>query len=218
MLGGKLGSKAPVHPNDHVNRGQSSNDSFPTAMHVAAARQITGRLLPALAHLHQALAAKAEEFKDIIKIGRTHLQDATPVSLGQEFSGYAAQVELAIARIKATLPGLYAEKGGTGGHRPQRHPRFARVCRQDGGAHRPALRLAANKFGRWPQCAMVFSHGALVSLATGPFKIANDIRPLGSGLARDWRIDLPENEPGSSIMPGKVNPTRAGKDQRSAPR
>ena len=184
-LGGSRGQKSPVHPNDHVNRGQSSNDCFPTAMHIAAAREIQGRLLPSLRHLAMALAEKAEAFDDIVKIGRTHLQDATPVTLGQEFSGYAMQVELGIARIEATLPGLYAlAQGGTAvGTGLNAHPDFAELF---------ALKMvqltalpfasAANKFEALAaHDALVFTHGALTSLATGLFKIANDIRLMGSG-------------------------------------
>jgi fumarate hydratase, class II len=213
-LGGARGGKEPVHPNDHVNRGQSSNDSFPTAMHVAAAREIHGRLLPALRHLLAALDAKAAEFRDHVKIGRTHLQDATPVTLGQEFSGYAMQVELGIARIEATLPGLYAlAQGGTAvGTGLNTHPDFAELF---------ALKMvqltalpftsAVNKFEALASHdALVFTHGALASLAGGLFKIANDIRLMGSGPRSGLgEISLPENEPGSSIMPGKVNPTQA---------
>jgi fumarate hydratase class II len=213
-LGGARGGKSPVHPNDHVNRGQSSNDSFPTAMHIAAAREIEGRLLPALKHLLRALEAKAEAFKDIVKIGRTHLQDATPVTLGQEFTGYAMQVQLGIARIEATLPGLYAlAQGGTAvGTGLNAHPDFA---------ERFALKVmeltalpftsAVNKFEALASHdALVFTQGALTSLAAGLFKIANDIRLMGSGPRSGLgEITLPENEPGSSIMPGKVNPTQA---------
>jgi fumarate hydratase class II len=213
-LGGKRGGKSPVHPNDHVNMGQSSNDSFPTAMHIAAAREINDRLLPALRHLHRALHDKARAFADIVKIGRTHLQDATPVTLGQEFSGYAAQIELAIGRIEATLPGLYAlAQGGTAvGTGLNAHPKFA-----DGFAKKVAeltglpFTSADNKFEALASHdALVFAHGALASLAAGLFKIANDIRLMGSGPRSGLgEISLPENEPGSSIMPGKVNPTQA---------
>jgi fumarate hydratase class II len=213
-LGGKRGGKSPVHPNDHVNKGQSSNDSFPTAMHIAAAREINDRLLPALRHLHKALDGKARAFADIVKIGRTHLQDATPVTLGQEFSGYAAQMELAIGRIEATLPGLYAlAQGGTAvGTGLNAHPKFA-----EGFAKKVAeltglpFTSAENKFEALASHdALVFAHGALASLAAGLFKIANDIRLMGSGPRSGLgEISLPENEPGSSIMPGKVNPTQA---------
>jgi fumarate hydratase class II len=213
-LGGKRGGKSPVHPNDHVNNGQSSNDSFPTAMHIAAAREINDRLLPALRHLHGALDAKAKAFADIVKIGRTHLQDATPVTLGQEFSGYAAQIELGIGRIEATLPGIYAlAQGGTAvGTGLNAHPKFA-----DAFAAKVAqltglpFTSAENKFEALASHdALVFTHGALTSLAAGLFKIANDIRLMGSGPRSGLgEISLPENEPGSSIMPGKVNPTQA---------
>jgi fumarate hydratase class II len=213
-LGGQRGGKAPVHPNDHVNRGQSSNDSFPTAMHIAAAREIDGRLLPALRHLQRALDAKAEAFADIVKIGRTHLQDATPVTLGQEFSGYAAQVVLGIARIEATLPGLYAlAQGGTAvGTGLNAHPEFAdRFAAKVMELTALPFTSAANKFEALASHdALVFAHGALASLAAGLFKIANDIRLMGSGPRSGLgEITLPENEPGSSIMPGKVNPTQA---------
>ncbi len=213
-LGGMRGSKAPVHPNDHVNRGQSSNDTFPTAMHVAAARELVTTLIPALEHLDAALTAKAKAFAGIVKIGRTHFQDATPVTLGQEFSGYAAQVELGIGRLKAGLSNLYAlAQGGTAvGTGLNTHPLFA-----DAFAAKMAQLTslpfvsAANKFEALASHdAIVFAHGALVSLATGLFKIANDIRLMGSGPRSGLgEIALPENEPGSSIMPGKVNPTQA---------
>ncbi|HEV7873536.1 MAG TPA: class II fumarate hydratase [Enterovirga sp.] len=213
-LGGEIGSKKPVHPNDHVNRGQSSNDVFPTAMHIAAAREINDLLLPALRHLHKALDDKAHEFADIIKIGRTHTQDATPVTLGQEFSGYAAQVALGIARVEATLPGILAlAQGGTAvGTGLNAHPKFA-----DAFAAKVAeltglpFVSAPNKFEALASHdALVFTQGALTALAAGLFKIANDIRFLGSGPRSGLgELSLPENEPGSSIMPGKVNPTQA---------
>ncbi len=212
-LGGMRGGKSPVHPNDHVNRGQSSNDSFPTAMHIAAAREITDRLLPALRHLHGALDAKAKSFADIVKIGRTHTQDATPVTLGQEFSGYAAQVELGIGRIEATLGGLYAlAQGGTAvGTGLNAHPAFAEAFAAK-VAELTGLPFvtAPNKFEALASNdALVFAHGALTSLASGLFKIGNDIRFLGSGPRSGLgELSLPENEPGSSIMPGKVNPTQ----------
>jgi fumarate hydratase class II len=204
MLGGELGSKKPVHPNDHVNMSQSSNDTYPTAMHIAAVEQVTHDLLPALRHLHTALVAKQEAFKDIIKIGRTHTQDATPLTLGQEFSGYATQVANAIKRIELTLPGI----SGTGLNAPV------------GFAEKVAERIAAitglpfvtapNKFEALAaHDALVFGHGALNSAAAALFKIANDIRFLGSGPRSGLgELSLPENEPGSSIMPGKVNPTQ----------
>ena len=213
-LGGKRGGKAPVHPNDHVNRGQSSNDSFPSAMHIAAARDINDRLLPALRHLHRALNDKAEAFADLVKIGRTHLQDATPVTLGQEFSGYAAQVAFGIARIEATLPGLYAlAQGGTAvGTGLNAHPEFAeRFAAKVAELTALPFTSAPNKFEALAaHDALVFTQGALTSLAAGLFKIANDIRLMGSGPRSGLgEISLPENEPGSSIMPGKVNPTQA---------
>ena len=212
-LGGKRGGKSPVHPNDHVNRGQSSNDVFPTAIHIATAREVNDRLLPALRHLHKALAEKSREFNDIIKIGRTHTQDATPVTLGQEFSGYAAQLQLGIARIEATLPGLYAlAQGGTAvGTGLNSHPRFAKAF-ADKVAELTKLPFvtAPNKFEALASNdAMVFTQGSLVAMASGLFKIANDIRFLGSGPRSGLgELSLPENEPGSSIMPGKVNPTQ----------
>ncbi|MBM6594553.1 class II fumarate hydratase [Microvirga pudoricolor] len=213
-LGGERGSKKPVHPNDHVNRGQSSNDSFPTAMHIAVARQINDLLLPSLKHLLKALEDKAEAFKDIVKIGRTHLQDATPVSLGQEFSGYAEQVRLGITRIEQTLPGVYAlAQGGTAvGTGLNAHPEFAeRFARKVSELTDLPFTSATNKFEALASHdALVFTQGALASIATGLFKIANDIRLMGSGPRSGLgEISLPENEPGSSIMPGKVNPTQA---------
>ncbi|WP_288584187.1 class II fumarate hydratase [uncultured Methylobacterium sp.] len=213
-LGGQRGGKSPVHPNDHVNRGQSSNDVFPTAMHIAVAREINDRLMPALRHLHGALDAKAKDFAEIVKIGRTHLQDATPVTLGQEFSGYAAQVALGGARVGATLPGVLAlAQGGTAvGTGLNAHPEFAekfaaKVAELTG----LSFTSAENKFEALAtHDALVFTQGALNALASGLFKIANDIRLMGSGPRSGLgEISLPENEPGSSIMPGKVNPTQA---------
>ncbi len=213
LLGGALGSKTPVHPNDHVNMSQSSNDTFPTAMHIAAAEEIERRLLPALAHLADALEAKSRAFEHIIKIGRTHTQDATPLTLGQEFSGYVAQVRLGAERIRETLRHLYplAQGGtavGTGIN--------AKVGFAEGFATRVAeitglpFVTAANKFEALASHdAYVHAHGALNALAAGLFKIANDIRLLGSGPRSGLgELKLPENEPGSSIMPGKVNPTQ----------
>ncbi|GJE03539.1 MULTISPECIES: class II fumarate hydratase [Methylobacterium] len=213
-LGGKRGGKSPVHPNDHVNRGQSSNDVFPTAMHIAVAREINGRLMPALHHLHGALDAKAREFEGIVKIGRTHLQDATPVTLGQEFSGYATQIALGGARIGATLPGVLAlAQGGTAvGTGLNAHPEFAeRFAAKVAELTGLPFTSADNKFEALAtHDALVFAQGALTSLASGLFKIANDIRLMGSGPRSGLgEISLPENEPGSSIMPGKVNPTQA---------
>ena len=214
LLGGTLGGKTPVHPNDHVNMSQSSNDSFPTAMHIAAVEEIVERLIPTLAHLRTALAEKSEAFEPIVKIGRTHLQDAVPLTLGQEFSGYAAQVGSAIARIEEALQQLYplAQGGtavGTGLNAPGEFAeRFAeRMAALTG---RPFV-SAANKFEALAaHDVFVFVHGALAALAAALFKIANDIRLLGSGPRSGFgEIILPENEPGSSIMPGKVNPTQS---------
>jgi fumarate hydratase class II len=213
IMGGTMGSKSPVHPNDHVNMSQSSNDTYPTAMHIAAAEEVSGRLLAALQGLHAALDEKATAWAHIIKIGRTHTQDATPLTLGQEFSGYAQQVKNGIARIQMTLPMLMelAQGGtavGTGLNAPV------------GFAEGVAARIAAitgldftsapNKFEALAaHDAMVFTHGALNTLAASLFKIANDIRFLGSGPRSGLgELSLPENEPGSSIMPGKVNPTQ----------
>ena len=212
-LGGKRGGKSPVHPNDHCNRGQSSNDTFPTAMHIAVAREIQGRLLPALRHLHGALDAKAKAFDSIVKIGRTHLQDATPVSLGQEFSGYVAQVALGGARVAATLPGVLAlAQGGTAvGTGLNAHPEFAeRFAAKVAELTGLPFTSADNKFEALAtHDALVFTQGALAALAAGLFKIAQDIRFLGSGPRSGLgELSLPENEPGSSIMPGKVNPTQ----------
>ena len=213
MLGGEMGSKTPVHPNDHVNMSQSSNDTYPTAMHIAAAEEIVHRLLPALNTLHGALDAKAKAWADIIKIGRTHTQDATPLTLGQEFSGYARQVENGIARIESTLPLLMqlAQGGtavGTGLNAPVG---FAeQVAAKIAGITGLAFSTAPNKFEALAaHDAMVFSHGAMNTVAVSLFKIANDIRFLGSGPRSGLgELSLPENEPGSSIMPGKVNPTQ----------
>ena len=213
ILGGEVGSKKPVHPNDHVNMSQSSNDTFPSAINVAVAGEIVLRLLPALRAMHAELAAKAQGWGDIVKIGRTHTQDATPLTLGQEFSGYAAQLEAGIARIELTLPGLYllAQGGtavGTGLNAPK------------GFAGLVAERIAAitglpfvsapNKFAALAsQDELVFAHGALNTLAASLYKIGSDIRLLGSGPRSGLgELALPENEPGSSIMPGKVNPTQ----------
>jgi len=213
ILGGKVGSKSPIHPNDHVNLGQSSNDSFPTAMHIAAALEIHGRLVPALKHLQRALDAKARRFGRIIKIGRTHLQDATPLTLGQEFSGYAAQVALGIERARGTLPRLLRlAQGGTAvgtGLNSRRgfDARFAReVARLTGLPFKPA----GNKFEAMAaHDAIVEASGAMNVIAVSLNKIANDIRLLGSGpRCGIGELILPENEPGSSIMPGKVNPTQ----------
>ena len=213
ILGGELGSRSPVHPNDHVNMGQSSNDSFPTAMHVAVAIEIDRRLLASLERLYAALASKSQEYSDIVKIGRTHLQDATPLTLGQEFSGYARQVELGVERVRATLPRLMqlAMGGtavGTGLNSPQGFDTaFAeRIAAMTG----LAFVTAANKFEALASHdALVEVSGAFNVVAVSLNKIANDIRLLGSGPRSGiGEIVLPANEPGSSIMPGKVNPTQ----------
>src|SRR5467141_1846468 len=213
ILGGVLGSKKPVHPNDHVNMGQSSNDTYPTAMHIACAEEIQHRLLPALRHLHKALDAKAKTWADIIKIGRTHTQDATPLTLGQEFSGYAAQVANGIARLRVAVKDLYPlAQGGTAvGTGLNSKPKFAKAfARQVARITKLPFTSAANKFEALASNdAYVLVHGAINSVATGLFKIANDIRLLGSGPRSGLgELILPENEPGSSIMPGKVNPTQ----------
>jgi fumarate hydratase class II len=213
LLGGKRGAKSPVHPNDHVNMSQSSNDSFPTAMHIAAARGIVADLIPALSELHSALRQKEKAFARIVKIGRTHTQDATPLTLGQEFSGYAAQVESAIARLRVTVKELFPlAQGGTAvGTGLNSKPRFAKsFARHVAKITRLPFTSAANKFEALASNdAYVSVHGAINSAATGLFKIANDIRLLGSGPRSGLgELILPENEPGSSIMPGKVNPTQ----------
>src|SRR6476620_10719638 len=213
LLGGKLGAKAPVHPNDHVNMSQSSNDSFPTAMHIAAAMAIVGGLIPALSELHRALRKKERAFAHVVKIGRTHTQDATPMTLGQEFSGYAAQVESGIARLRVAVRDLYplAQVGTAVGTGLNSKPRFARLfAKHVAKITKLPFTSAPNKFEALAaNDAYVFVHGAINSVATGLFKIANDIRLLGSGPRSGLgELILPENEPGSSIMPGKVNPTQ----------
>ncbi|MEA2951277.1 MAG: fumarate hydratase, class [Alphaproteobacteria bacterium] len=213
ILGGTLGSKNPVHPNDHVNMSQSSNDCFPTAMHIAAAEEIAYLLDPALAHLQDALQDKTKAFASIIKIGRTHTQDATPLTLGQEFSGYAAQVRAGIIRMRTALKQLYPlAQGGTAvGTGLNAKPQFAKLFAQKvAKITRLPFVTAPNKFEALASHdAYVFAHGALNSVATGLFKIANDIRFLASGPRSGLgELILPENEPGSSIMPGKVNPTQ----------
>ncbi|WP_370371231.1 class II fumarate hydratase [Henriciella pelagia] len=213
MLGGEMGTKKPVHPNDHCNMSQSSNDTFPTAMHIACAEEVTHRLIPALKHLHAALDKKAKAWADIIKIGRTHTQDATPVTLGQEFSGYAQQIENGIARIEATLPMLMQlAQGGTAVGTGLASPvGFAeKVAEKIAEITGLAFTTAPNKFEALAaHDAMVFTHGAINTVAMSCFKIANDIRFLGSGPRSGLgELALPENEPGSSIMPGKVNPTQ----------
>jgi fumarate hydratase class II len=213
MMGGTMGSKKPVHPNDHVNMSQSSNDTFPTAMHIACAEQVAHDLIPALEHLHAALKAKSADWKKIIKIGRTHTQDATPLTLGQEFSGYAKQIENGIARIRQTLPSLMelAQGGtavGTGLNAPKGFDKL--VAAKIAEITELPFKTAPNKFEALAaHDAMVMSHGAITTVAASCFKIANDIRFLGSGpRAGLGELALPENEPGSSIMPGKVNPTQ----------
>ena len=212
MLGGKMGSKEPVHPNDHCNRSQSSNDTFPTAMHIAAAEEAAGRLVPALEHLHAALSGKAGAWADIVKIGRTHLQDATPLTLGQEFSGYTTQIKYALERVRTSLPDCW---------------RWPRAARRSARASTPSPDLpkplppsagftglefvtAENKFEALAaHDAFVEMSGMLNTVAASLNKIANDIRLLGSGPRSGLgELSLPENEPGSSIMPGKVNPTQ----------
>jgi fumarate hydratase class II len=214
MLGGTLGTKKPVHPNDHVNMGQSSNDTFPTAMHVAIAMLARDRLLPGLRKLHGALQAKSEEFRDIIKIGRTHTQDATPLTLGQEFGGYAHQVAMGIQRIERSLPEIYElAQGGTavGTGLNTRKGFDVRVANEIAKITGLPFVTAPNKFEALAaHDAMVMFSGALRTVAASLFKIANDIRLLGSGPRSGLgELILPENEPGSSIMPGKVNPTQA---------
>ena len=214
ILGGEIGSKTPVHPNDHCNMGQSSNDTFPTAMHIAAAREIKLTLLPALAHLQAALDKKVTQWADIIKIGRTHTQDATPLTLGQEFSGYAAQVEAGMRRVSESLGGLYElAQGGTAVGTGLNTTRGYAVAFAAEVADITGLPFttAPNKFEALAaNDAYVYAHGALNTVAVSLFKIANDIRFLGSGPRSGLgELSLPANEPGSSIMPGKVNPTQA---------
>ena len=213
MMGGVMGSKKPVHPNDHVNMSQSSNDTYPTAMHIAAAEEVEHRLIPALKHLHKALDKKAHDWNLIIKIGRTHTQDATPLTLGQEFSGYAQQVRNGIRRIEMTMPMLMelAQGGtavGTGLNAPVGFAEMVadRIAKITG----MPFTSAPNKFEALAaHDAMVMTHGAINTVAVSLFKIANDIRLLGSGPRSGLgELSLPENEPGSSIMPGKVNPTQ----------
>jgi fumarate hydratase class II len=213
LLGGELGTKKPVHPNDHVNMSQSSNDSFPTAMHIAAAERIVHDLIPALTILLKALRQKEKAFAKIVKIGRTHTQDATPLTLGQEFSGYAAQVESGIARLQSAVKDLYPlAQGGTAvGTGLNSKPKFAKLFAKHAAAiTKLPFTTAPNKFEALASNdAYVFVHGAINAMAAGLFKIANDIRLLGSGPRSGLgELILPENEPGSSIMPGKVNPTQ----------
>ncbi|MDQ2990024.1 MAG: class II fumarate hydratase [Pseudomonadota bacterium] len=213
LMGGARGEGRLLHPNDHVNMGQSSNDIFPTAMHVAAALAVAQAVLPALAQLRGTLSAKARDFADIVKIGRTHLQDATPLTLGQEFSGYVAQLEYAEQLIKNALPGLLLlAAGGTAvGTGLNAHPDFAaRIAAELGSRTGLAFKTAPNKFAALAgHDALVAVHGALKTLATALMKIANDVRWMASGPRSGLgEITIPENEPGSSIMPGKVNPTQ----------
>ena len=213
MLGGERGTKKPVHPNDYVNISQSSNDSFPTAMHIAATQQIMHDLIPALSELHAALRKKEKAFAKIVKIGRTHTQDATPLTLGQEFSGYASQVESGIARLRESVKALHPlAQGGTAvGTGLNSKPGFAKLFAKNAQKiTKLPFTSAANKFEALASNdAFVFVHGAINAAATGLFKIANDIRLLGSGPRSGLgELVLPENEPGSSIMPGKVNPTQ----------
>jgi fumarate hydratase class II len=213
LLGGELGAKAPLHPNDHVNMSQSSNDSFPTAMHIAAVPGILADLVPALTELLRRLREKEKAFGKIVKIGRTHTQDATPLTLGQEFSGYAAQVENAITRLRTVVKDLFPlAQGGTAvGTGLNSTPRFAKLfAKHVAKITGLPFTTAPNKFEALASHdAYVFAHGAINAAATGLFKIANDIRLLGSGPRSGLgELILPENEPGSSIMPGKVNPTQ----------
>jgi fumarate hydratase, class II len=214
LAGGKMGSKSPIHPNDHVNMSQSSNDTFPTAMHIATAEEITGRLLPAVKRLRDALHAKALEYRDIVKIGRTHLMDAVPLTLGQEFSGYVAQLDADMKRIEASLPDIYelaigGTAVGTGLNAP---PEFAeRIAKRIAALTGLPFVSAPNKFAALAaHDALVMTSGTLKTLACSLMKIANDIRWMGSGPRCGLgELSLPENEPGSSIMPGKVNPTQS---------
>lgn len=213
MMGGQMGSKKPVHPNDHVNKSQSSNDTFPTAMHIAAAMEVHERLLPGLRKLHGALHAKSNEFKDLVKIGRTHTQDATPITLGQEFSGYVQQIEYGISRVEGTLGRVYELAiGGTAvGTGLNTRIGFAeKMAAKIAEYTKLPFTSAPNKFEALAaHDAMVELHGALNVIACSLMKIANDIRFLGSGPRCGLgELMLPENEPGSSIMPGKVNPTQ----------
>ena len=213
ILGGTLGSKTPVHPNDHCNMGQSSNDTFPTAMHIAAVEEVTYRLIPALENLFQELNNKSTAFTHLIKVGRTHMQDATPITLGQEFSGYATQLAYGVRRVKAILPALYQlAQGGTavGTGLNSRKGFDEQFAVQVASLTKLPFITAPNKFEAIAaHDAVVEASGALNTIAVSLMKIANDIRLLGSGpRCGVGEISLPENEPGSSIMPGKVNPTQ----------
>jgi fumarate hydratase class II len=213
LAGGVVGSKKPIHPNDHVNRGQSSNDTFPTAMHIAAAEEVVHHLLPAVDQLSGTLHGKAAAFKDVVKVGRTHLQDATPITLGQEISGWVAQIDLATAAVEAALPSVYElALGGTAvGTGLNTHPEYAeRSAKQIATLTGLPFRTASNKFAALAgHEALVALHGAVKTLACSLMKVANDVRWLASGPRSGLgEITIPENEPGSSIMPGKVNPTQ----------
>ncbi|MGH9043975.1 MAG: class II fumarate hydratase [Acidimicrobiales bacterium] len=213
LAGGVLGSKSPVHPNDHVNMSQSSTDTFPTAMHIAAASELVFSLLPALRELRDALDAKAQQYAEVTKIGRTHLMDAVPLTLGQEISGYVAQLDADLERVQSSLPGLFelALGGSAVGTGLNTHPRFAQsVATEIARATGLPFVTAPNKFAALAaHDALVFAHGALRTLAASLTKIADDFRWLGSGPRSGLgELALPENEPGSSIMPGKVNPTQ----------
>ncbi|MGH3733381.1 MAG: class II fumarate hydratase [Acidimicrobiales bacterium] len=214
LAGGVMGSKVPVHPNDDVNMSQSSNDTFPTAMHIAAVMEITGRLVPSVQRLRDALDVKAKAYADVTKIGRTHLMDAVPLTLGQEFSGYVAQLDADLDRLTLVLPGLYElAAGGTAvGTGLNTHPEFGeRVAAEIAALTHEPFVTAPNKFAALAaHDALVFAHGAIKTLATSLTKIAEDLRWLGSGPRSGLgELQLPENEPGSSIMPGKVNPTQS---------
>ena len=214
LAGGERGSKTPIHPNDHVNMSQSSNDTFPTAMHIAASEEVVGRLVPSVAALRDALASKAEEFEGIVKIGRTHLQDAVPLTLAQEFGGYVAQLDADLARLEMVLPGLYELAiGGTAvGTGLNTHPEFAdRIAERIAELTGLPFVSAPDKFAALAaHDALVMASGALKTLAVSLMKIANDVRWLASGPRSGLgELILPENEPGSSIMPGKVNPTQS---------
>ncbi|MBI5323777.1 MAG: class II fumarate hydratase [Ignavibacteriae bacterium] len=214
IAGGEIGSKKPVHPNDDVNKSQSSNDTFPTAMHIAAAEQINHKLIPALITLRDTLKKKSDEFKDIIKSGRTHLMDAVPITLGQEFSGYVQMLTMGIERLKLVLPGIYElALGGTAvGTGLNAHPEFAKkVAAKIAELTGLPFVSAPNKYeALGTHDALVFAHGAMKAIAASYFKIANDVRWLASGPRCGLgELNIPENEPGSSIMPGKVNPTQS---------
>jgi len=214
LAGGEMGSKSPIHPNDDVNMSQSSNDTFPTAMHIAAVLEITGRLMPAVSRLRDALDVKAVEYRDITKIGRTHLMDAVPLTLGQEFSGYVSQLDADLARLELTLGGLFElAAGGTAvGTGLNTHPEFGvRVADAIAALTSQPFVTAPNYFAALAaHDALVFAHGAIKTLAASLTKIADDLRWLGSGPRSGLgELRLPENEPGSSIMPGKVNPTQS---------